>query len=81
VFLQLSFIGLFGANTLCVHNENSDMQEVFLSKTDSILTVDNVLYAPASNTVAFLSRYTCVSSTQINRPIWSNISLRPPGKR
>jgi hypothetical protein len=52
-----------------------------LSKANSILTVNNVLHAPASNTVAFLSRYTCVSSTQLNRPIWNNISFPPPWKR
>jgi hypothetical protein len=38
VFLQLKFIGPFGANTAYLHNENYGFQEVFLSKTNSILT-------------------------------------------
>jgi hypothetical protein len=38
VFLQLRFIGQFGANTAYLHNENYDLQEVFLSKTNSTLT-------------------------------------------
>jgi hypothetical protein len=38
VFVQLSWIGLFGANRDYLHIENYDLQEVFLSKTNSILT-------------------------------------------
>jgi hypothetical protein len=38
VFLQLCFIGLFGANTAYLHNENYELQEVFLPKSNSILT-------------------------------------------
>jgi hypothetical protein len=38
VFLQLCFIGLFGANAAYLHNENYELQEVFLSKSNSILT-------------------------------------------
>jgi hypothetical protein len=35
----------------------------------------NVLDAPASKTDAFLSRDTCVSSTQLNIHIWNKMSL------
>jgi hypothetical protein len=34
----------------------------------------NVQDAPASNTGGFLSRDTCVSSIQVNRPIWNKVS-------
>jgi hypothetical protein len=40
---------------------------LFLSKTNSIFIGNNVLDAPASNTVGFLSRDKYVSSTQLNR--------------
>jgi hypothetical protein len=39
---------------------------------------NNVLDAPASNTDGFPSRDTCVSSTHMNRPIWSKQSVYPP---
>jgi hypothetical protein len=58
--------------------EMPKFQEEFLSKTTSILVGNNVLDAPASNTDSFLLRDTCVSSTQLNRPNWSNVSLTPP---
>jgi hypothetical protein len=48
------------------------LQEVFLSKIHSIITGNNVLDAAASNIAVFLSRDTFVSSTQLNRPTWSN---------
>jgi hypothetical protein len=38
VFLQLTIIGLFGANRAYLHLENCDLQEVFLAKTNSMLT-------------------------------------------
>jgi hypothetical protein len=38
----------------------------------------NVLDAPDSNIHGFLWRDTCVSSTQLNRPIWKKESLSPP---
>jgi hypothetical protein len=52
-----------------LHLENYDLQEVFLSKTNSILTGNKALEAPASNTHGFLLRDTCVSSTQLKKPI------------
>jgi hypothetical protein len=38
----------------------------------------NVLDAPASNTDGFLLRDACVSSTELNSPIWNQMSLSPP---
>jgi hypothetical protein len=38
VVLNLSRTRLFGANTSYLHLENYDFQEVFLSKTNSVLT-------------------------------------------
>jgi hypothetical protein len=57
---------------------NYDLQEVFLSKTNSALTGNNVLDVAASNIDDFPSRGTCVFSTQLNWPIWSKQSLSPP---
>jgi hypothetical protein len=38
---------------------------------------NNMLDAPACNTDGFLLRYTCVSSPQLNSPIWNKINLSP----
>jgi hypothetical protein len=54
---------LFRANTAYIHNENYDLQAVFLSKTNSITHGKNVLVAAASNLDDFFSRDTCVCST------------------
>jgi hypothetical protein len=55
-----------------------DLQEIFLSKTNSIFTGSNVIDAAASNIAGFLWRDTSVSSTQLNKPIWRKQSLSPP---
>jgi hypothetical protein len=47
-------------------------------KLTQFIQGNNVLEAPASNTDAFLLRDICVSSTWLNRPIWSKRSLSPP---
>jgi hypothetical protein len=39
---------------------------------------NNAVDAPASNSDDFLLKYTCFSSTQMNRPIWIKQSLSPP---
>jgi hypothetical protein len=39
-----------------------------------------MLESPASNTHGFLLIHACVSSTQLNRPIWNKESLSPPWK-
>jgi hypothetical protein len=55
--------------------ENYDLQEGFLTKPNSILTRKQILDAATSNTDGFLSRGTCASTTQLNRPIGSTVSL------
>jgi hypothetical protein len=40
--------------------------------------VNKVLNSPASNLDGLPSRDTWVSSTQLNRPIWSKLSFSPP---
>jgi hypothetical protein len=59
VLFQLSWIGLFGANAPYLPLETPKIQEVFLSKTNTILTGKQC----ASNMDGFLLRDTCVSST------------------
>jgi hypothetical protein len=52
-------------NKLAFHHlENSDLQEVFRRKTNSLLTGKHMLDAAASNIDGFLCRETRVSSTQ-----------------
>jgi hypothetical protein len=80
VFLQLSWKSQFGTNRAYLHLETLSFQEVFLSKTHSILTGKNVLSSPACSLDGFLSRYTCVSSTQLNCTFWKKISLCTPLK-
>jgi hypothetical protein len=58
--------------------ENSDLQDVFLSKTNSIHTWKQMLEAATANIDCFLSRDTCVSSTQLNRSIWNKERLSLP---
>jgi hypothetical protein len=57
---------------------NPDCQVVFLSTTNSILTGKQDVDAPPSTIDGFLSRDTCVSSTQLNRLIWNKICLSSP---
>jgi hypothetical protein len=61
--LQLSWVCLFGENRGYLHLEIPKLQEVFFSKTNSILKWNNVLDGPASTTNGVLSRATFVSST------------------
>jgi hypothetical protein len=64
---------------MCIpYCDNSDLQEIFLSKTNSIFTGSNVIDAAVSNIVEFLLRDTCVSSSQANRRVWSKQSLSSP---
>jgi hypothetical protein len=41
---------------------------------------NDVLHAPASNVLSLLSRDTCMSPTQLNKPIWIKMSVSPPWK-
>jgi hypothetical protein len=60
-FHQLSWIGLFETQWTLLHLENSDFQELFLSKPTQFSQRNNVLEAHASNTDDFLSGGTCGS--------------------
>jgi hypothetical protein len=60
------------------HLENFDLQEELLSKITEFSQENNVLESAASFIDGFFWRDTCVSSTQVNRPIWSKQSLFPP---
>jgi hypothetical protein len=68
-------IGLFGAKWAYLYLETPNLQGVFLSKTNSILKGKQCATYFASNTECFLSRDTCVSSTQRGRPIWNTMAL------
>jgi hypothetical protein len=80
VFLQLTWIALFESKWAFLHLENSDFQEIFLWNTISILTGNDVLHAPATQTNGFLSRDACISSNHLNSPIWIKMSFSPPWK-
>jgi hypothetical protein len=71
VFLHLSWISLVGANRAHPHLGTPKLQEVFLSKTNSILSWKQGSRWNASNRDGFLWRDTCLSSTQLRRPIWT----------
>jgi hypothetical protein len=60
------------------HLEKHKLLKVFLSQTYSVITGKKVVDAPASNTDVLLLEATCVSSTQMHRPIWNKHSLSPP---
>jgi hypothetical protein len=75
VFHQLSAVELFGTKRAYVYIEKRTLQELVLSKTNSILTWKNVLDATISNNEGLHSRDTCVLSTQMNRTIGKKMSL------
>jgi hypothetical protein len=54
------------------------LQEVFLTRTNSILTENNVLDEQDYNIDYFLLRNTSVPSTQLNRPNMKKESLSSP---
>jgi hypothetical protein len=58
-FLQFRQIGLIEANRAYLDLENCGLQEVFLSKTNSIPLGNYVLDARASNIDDFWGRYMC----------------------
>jgi hypothetical protein len=80
VFFQLNWIGLFGTQWPIFHFETFDLQEVFLSKTNSVLTRKQSTSAPATNIDGFPCRDTCVSTTLLNGPICMKMCLSPPWK-
>jgi hypothetical protein len=58
--------------------KNLSTRSISFQKQIKFSQENNVLDDPASNTVGFLSRDTCVSSAQLKKPIWNKQSLSPP---
>jgi hypothetical protein len=75
VFVQLNWIGLFGTKWAFLHPENSDLQKVFLSRTNSVLTGKPCTRCSCFWHKWFSFKHTCVSSTQLNRPICNRAYL------
>jgi hypothetical protein len=67
----------FGTKVAFLPPENPHRQAVFLSKSNSIFIGEQYSRYPPSNIDGFLSRDTCVSSSQVNRPIWNKMSISP----
>jgi hypothetical protein len=59
------------------HVETPKLQAVFPSKLIQFSLRNGILDAPAYDTNGFLSRDTCVLSTQLNGPIWKKESISP----
>jgi hypothetical protein len=53
-------------------------RKYYFQKLSQFSEGNNVLDASASNTHGFLSRDSCVSLNQLNRPIWNKMSLSLP---
>jgi hypothetical protein len=77
VFLQLSWIVLFGTKWAFLWLGYSHWQEVFLSKTNAVLTGKECGRCSWFWHNGFLLREKCVSSTQLSRSIWKKQSLPP----
>jgi hypothetical protein len=58
--------------------EKPKMQEVLLSKTNSILRGSQRAWFSCFYLNGFLWRYTWACSTPVNRPTWMKMSLSPP---
>jgi hypothetical protein len=69
VLHHLRGIGPFATKWSFLYLENYDLQEIFLSKSNSSLTRKQCGRCSTSNTDGFLSRYACVLSTHLKRPI------------
>jgi hypothetical protein len=77
VFLQLSWIGLFGSQEACHNLQKPTFQEVVLSKTNWTQTGKHVLHTAASFIHGFCWRDACTSSTELNRTFWKNETFSP----
>jgi hypothetical protein len=64
VFLQLTWIGLFGRKWAFLHHEYYDLQDVFFTKISSVCTGKQCSTCSSSNIHCFLCRDQYVSSTQ-----------------
>ena len=81
VFLPLSWKGRFARIIACLNPENRVLQEVFLSKTTSVLTGKQCDSRSCFDTTCFTLTNTCISSCQLTRLIWRKHSLSQPWKQ
>jgi hypothetical protein len=75
VLLQLSWIVLPGTKWAFLTLENLIGRQSFFQKQTHFWQKNNTLDAPPANVRGFLTRDTCVSSSQLNIPIWSKHRL------
>jgi hypothetical protein len=78
MFLQLSRIGLFGTNVPLSSFKIVIYRQYSFQKLTEFSQGYNALDANVSNVHEILSRDICVSSTSVNKPIWSKESLSLP---
>jgi hypothetical protein len=72
VFLQLSWIDLFGANRAYLTLKQLSCRKYYFQKLIQFSQWNNALDSPTSNTDGFLLRDTCVPSTQLNNLLEKN---------
>jgi hypothetical protein len=76
IFPQVSWIRLFQTETISTL-KNLTCRKTTFQKLTTFTEGNNVIDTSDSNTDGFLQRYTCVSSTKLNRPIWNKMNLSP----
>jgi hypothetical protein len=80
VFLQISWIALFGTKRTYLYLEKPSCRKYSFQKLTKFSQGINVLDVPHSNIDAFRSRDTCVSSTQLNNTNWNKMFVSPLNK-
>jgi hypothetical protein len=80
VVLQLNWIGLFRSKWGILPLKTLIGRKYAFLKFNQFSQGSNVLDIPISKLDGFLSRSTCVSSTQLNRSIWNKLSFSTPWK-
>jgi hypothetical protein len=78
VFLQLNSIGLVETNRAYLHVEKAKLQEVSVPKLTHFLQGNHVLDTAACYTDGLPFSDTCISSTEMNRPISKKERQHPP---
>jgi hypothetical protein len=78
VFLQLTEMAYMEQNEPFSTLNILFCRKYFFQNLTIFTKVNNMVDASASNSNGILSRDTCVSSTELNRPICNKVSLSPP---
>jgi hypothetical protein len=78
VFLQLNSIGLLETNRAYLHLEKAKLQDVYVPKPTHFSQGNHVFHTAACNTDGLLFSDTCISSTEMNRPISNKERQHPP---